>query len=119
MGQAKSLIAGFLTGVAAAGSAVLLTTPKSGKEFRGDIQQKSNELRVSLRQFSDDLAVVRSQVNEVKQSIPIVKATASEIKDEIDKWSEDVAPHLKKLKSSIPTTKEQVDQIKQIQNDPR
>ena len=39
----KGFLIGFLAGGAAGAIVTLLTTPKSGKELRGDIKQKSDE----------------------------------------------------------------------------
>ena len=41
--NAKGFLFGFLAGGAVGAIVALLTTPKSGKEFRGEIKQKSGE----------------------------------------------------------------------------
>ena len=41
--NAKGFLIGFLAGGAVGAIVALLTTPKSGKELRGDIKQKSGE----------------------------------------------------------------------------
>lgn len=115
MSDMKSIAAGLFTGMIAAGSAALLTTPKSGKAVRDNMRDKSNELQQGFKQFKDDCVEVKNQLVQTKASIPVAKETAKEIKEEIDHWKNDIEPNMRTLQSSMSEAQNTVEQLQQIQ----
>ena len=48
MSKAKSFITGVICGGAVAGLAVLFSTPSSGKDMRGKLKEKGNDIKKTL-----------------------------------------------------------------------
>ena len=82
----KGIVIGFLAGGAIGGLTALLYAPKSGREFRRDIKNKSKEL-----------------VHEGEQYIDSAKTKATEIISDGRKKDEDLMREAKSKASSILT----------------
>jgi gas vesicle protein len=65
---AKGLLFGFISGAIIGGIAALLTAPKSGKELRGDLRQKSSELAGDVETYLRDAQEkAKTLINEGKE----------------------------------------------------
>ncbi|MFZ1288448.1 MAG: YtxH domain-containing protein [Melioribacteraceae bacterium] len=60
--KVKSFLVGFFAGGTVAAIATLLTAPKSGKEFRSDIKQKSEEYFEEAEKY---LAEVKNKADDL------------------------------------------------------
>ncbi|WP_163654436.1 YtxH domain-containing protein [Listeria sp. PSOL-1] len=98
----KSFMLGILAGAATGAIASIFLTPKSGRELRHDIAQKSGEASVILKELAYN-------TNELLQSIQVLgtegttllKDVSSDIMESVSKWNEDMEPEKKRLKDEI------------------
>lgn len=98
----KSLFLGAVIGAAAGAVTSILFAPKSGRELRSDIVEKSGEASVVLKELAYN-------ANELLQSIQVlgtegsalIKDVSSDIMDSVSKWNEEMEPEKKRLKDEI------------------
>ena len=106
----KSFLIGFLAGGAIGAIVALLTAPKSGKELRGDIKQKSEEYFDEAERYLADAKNKASElINDAKsKSQDIVKAAGRVFKDAkvkttdvLNSGKEKIEIETKRLESSV------------------
>jgi len=69
----KGFIIGFLAGGTVGAIVALLTTPKSGKDFRADIKQKSDEYFDEANKYFSDAKIKASElINEGKRKYAMI-----------------------------------------------
>ncbi|WP_239256075.1 YtxH domain-containing protein [Listeria ilorinensis] len=98
----KSFIFGILAGAVTGAATSILLAPKSGRELREDLAQKSGEAGVILKELAYN-------ANELVQSIQVLgtegstllKDVSSDIVDSVAKWNEEMEPEKKRLKDEI------------------
>ena len=86
----KGFFIGFLAGGTVGAIVALLTTPKSGKELRGDIKQKSEEvLKDAERVFNDAKAKTKDVLHTGKEKMDTeTERLKSSVKAGIDAYNE-------------------------------
>lgn len=83
-GMGKGLLIGFLTGAAVGSVLALLFAPKSGKELRADIKNKSQELIDDADQYLSNAKDKASQlINEGKKKSERLVADTKERVDQL------------------------------------
>ena len=106
----KGFLIGFLAGGAIGAIVALLTTPKSGKEFRGDIKQKSEEYFDEAERYLADAKNKASElINDAKsKSQDILNAAGRVFKDAkvkttdvLNSGKEKIEIETKRLESSV------------------
>ncbi|WEG12030.1 YtxH domain-containing protein [Pullulanibacillus sp. KACC 23026] len=98
MGKAKSFLLGFTFGSVAAASAVLLSTPKAGKQFRTTLKDKVGEMSASVDDIKNAVNQAKENINDLKtKGMPLVRTTVNDVKELVDTWKSQVQPHLGKL----------------------
>ncbi|WP_027725356.1 YtxH domain-containing protein [Tuberibacillus calidus] len=110
MGKATSFLCGFLTAGVISSVAVLLSTPKSGKEWRKELKEKWNDAEFSMTEVKVATETLKESVGEFgRKSLPALKQTVRDIQEIITVWREDIKPnlesisgHLKEMKPSEP-----------------
>ncbi|EFI82913.1 YtxH domain-containing protein [Listeria grayi] len=98
----KSTIIGIFAGSLIGAAASILLAPKSGKELRKNILDKSVEASVIVKELAYN-------TNELLQSVQVLgsegasllKDVSSEISESVSKWNEDMEPEKKRLKDEI------------------
>ncbi|HET7578727.1 MAG TPA: hypothetical protein VFK33_05535 [Bacillales bacterium] len=110
----KSVITGMVFGSLAAGSAVLLMTPKSGEAWRKELQTRSRDVGTALGQIKNDgIALKNDIVTASRQSIPAVKEGARGIKLSVDEWRKATEPDIKDLQKQIQELNDQMDKLEE------
>jgi gas vesicle protein len=106
----KGFLIGFLAGGTVGAIIALLTAPKSGKEFRGDIKQKSEEYYDDAEKY---LADAKNKANELindakSKSQDILNAAGRVFKDAkakttdvLNSGKEKIETETERLKSSV------------------
>lgn len=98
----KSLLYGFVTGIALGSIATLLTTPKSGNEVQKIIKDNYDKLNDFMSNAKKETIAVKDQVKETIQiSTDTIKTVSNELKDSVQTWQSEVEPALAKLKEDI------------------
>lgn len=98
----KALIFGILAGAVTGAATSILFAPKSGRELRQDLVEKSGEASVILKELAYN-------ANELLQSVQVlgtegsalIKDVSSDIMDSVSKWNEEMEPEKKRLKDEI------------------
>jgi len=92
----RGFLIGFLAGGTVGAIAALLTASKSGKEFRGDIKQKSEEyFDEADRYLTEKKNKVREMISEGKRKYSMIMNDIKSKPEEILKGSEQVFNHAK------------------------
>jgi gas vesicle protein len=109
--HAKGLLIGFLAGGAVGAIVALLTTPKSGKELRGDIKQKSGEYFDEADKYYQDKKIKAGEMfNEGKRKYAMVMNDIKSKPEEILKDAERVFNDVKvKAKDAFNVGKEKIE----------
>ena len=110
-GYVKGLFVGLLAGGAMGALVALLTAPKSGKELRKDIKNKTNEYYDETEKFIADAKVkAKDMMNEGKKRSDQLIANAKSKSEELLKNAERIFTEAKnKTGSFFATGKEVVD----------
>ena len=110
-GYVKGLFVGLLAGGAMGALVALLTAPKSGKELRKDIKNKTNEYYDETEKFIADAKVkAKDMMNEGKKRSDQLIANAKSKSEELLKNAERIFTEAKnKTGSFFSTGKEVVD----------
>lgn len=107
----KGLLIGFLAGGAVGAIVALLTTPKSGKELRGDIKQKSGEYFDEADKYYQDKKIKAGELfNEGKRKYAMVmndlKSKPEEILNDAERLYNDAKA---KTRDVLHTGKEKIE----------
>jgi gas vesicle protein len=87
----KGFLIGFLAGGTVGAIVALLTTPKSGKEFRGDIKQKSGEYLDEVdKYFTEKKNQAKRMINESKRKYTMIMNDVKSKPEEFCKDAEQV-----------------------------
>ena len=90
-GLGKGLIIGFFTGSLVGAVVALLYAPKSGKELRGEIKEKSGEFFDEAEEYIEKAKTRASQlINDGKKKSEVLVADAKEKVDALLKEAEKV-----------------------------
>lgn len=112
MGKMKAFFTGVVFGGLAAGSAVLLTNPKSGEEWRREAGTRGRQAKEALGQIKiDGLSLKDDVLTATRQSIPAIKEGAKGIMASIDQWKQETEPDIHNLQNQIQELNEQIDKL--------
>lgn len=119
MGKAKSYICGFAAGSVIAGMTVLLSTPKSGREIRGEMKEKVQQAKEPMNDVKNQIVRLKDQVNSLsKESLPVIKSTLGDIEDLVNTWNQAVKPHIHNIKENLSQLEQAKKQFERSQNEP-
>jgi gas vesicle protein len=108
-GYVKGLFIGFLAGGAIVALVALLTAPKSGKELRKDIKNKTDEYYDETEKFIADAKVkAKDMMNEGKKRSEQLIANAKSNSEELLKNAERIFTEAKSKTGSIVSTGKEV-----------
>lgn len=100
--RAKPFLIGLSAGVVGGLTALLFTTPQSGRQLRSNIKRNSDiaksylgEVKHHSLSVKDSIATIK---NEVKNNIPQIM---DELKQSISKFTQQIEPDTAKLKEEI------------------
>ncbi|WP_059102810.1 YtxH domain-containing protein [Shouchella shacheensis] len=105
----KAIFTGLAAGTIIAGTAVLLTTPHSGKYVRQASVTTYQTSRQTLKQLSAD---VKEIGKEAKKTIELSKSvgtqTAKELKTSVETWKNEAQPSIEALSGHVKSAQDQV-----------
>ncbi len=111
MGKFRTCVTGFFVGSLAAGLTVLLTTPRSGRELRYQINTTGENLKKTSKQIKSDISQLKNNFIELQsRSKHTLKSVGSDLKEAITNWKEDTNPVIQSLKADIEALKEKAEQ---------
>ncbi|HET7628157.1 MAG TPA: YtxH domain-containing protein [Bacillales bacterium] len=118
--KTRSFLSGFLFGGFLAGSAVLLSTPKSGKEIREQTRHGVSQARNTWHELSAETVTLKNDLlTAARNSLPAIKEGTKEIKQSIANWRKDTESDLERLQKRIRELNEQMDQLEStVKKDP-
>jgi len=100
--RAKPFLVGLSAGVIGGITAILFTTPQSGKQLRSSVVQNSKIAKSNLEEIKHHTMSVKDSIltlkNEVKNNIPQIM---NEFKTSISSFSQEIEPDTVKLKEEI------------------
>ncbi|PWA11830.1 hypothetical protein DCC39_09340 [Pueribacillus theae] len=111
MSKLQSYAAGFIVGALAGSLAVLLSTPKSGKELRNDFSDVRIRLKTTANELKRDTIELKNNI--VKLSAvgkETIKTIGSDLKTDVINWKEEVDPSIQTLKADIEALKAKAEQ---------
>lgn len=102
MMNAKSLLLGLVVGGTVSAAATLLSTPKSGKELRYDVKNKSNKAVYVIRNLKEDGIDLKEQITKTsKEGAALIKDLSADVKQSIESWKRTVEPHQKNIQKYL------------------
>lgn len=100
--KTKPLLIGFISGFTVAGISVLLSTPSSGKELRGKLQDSKEEAMTMLQNMKESITQLKV---EAASATAIGKSQITyfmnEMKDLISDWQKDASMHTNNIQMQI------------------
>ncbi|MGM0876261.1 MAG: YtxH domain-containing protein [Bacillota bacterium] len=114
MSKNKSLLCGLLVGGLIGGIAVLMSTPSTGKELRGQLQINRRKLEETLQQLKTESIALKDQIIiTAKESSGVVKEVSTDLKRTINQFQQEIAPHKKDLQKEIEEVELKIKQLEQ------
>lgn len=111
MSKLQSYAAGFILGAFAGSLAVLLSTPKSGKELREDFSDVRIRLKTTANELKRDTIELKNNIVKLgavgKETI---KNIGSDLKTDVINWKDEVDPSIQSLKADIEALKAKAEQ---------
>ncbi|HET7657884.1 MAG TPA: hypothetical protein VFK37_06290 [Bacillales bacterium] len=112
--KATSFLTGALFGSLAAGSAVLLLTPQSGKEWREEWSERGREVGSMIGQVVSDSKALKNDLSTASwRSFHAVKEGTKGLKLSIDDWKKSTEPNIDELMQKIQQLNEQMDKLEE------
>jgi len=117
MANSKSLLLGLLAGGVVSAAATLLSTPKSGKNMRADINACSKNVVHSLEKIKDDGKLLSEQIaNTSKEGAALIKDLSLDVKHSIESWKSTIEPHQKNIKIYLAQIEERLKELEEQTN---
>lgn len=114
MSRTKAFVTGFIFGGLAAGSTVLLTTPKPGKVWRQDSKNRGIQLKTTLSQIKENSIALKNDIlSASQQTVPAVKTASQDMKQTIAEWKKDIQPNVESIRAKIKDINKSMDQLEQ------
>jgi gas vesicle protein len=112
MANTKSFFIGALLGGIAAGVAVALTTPKSGKEVRADLKDKSSELKESMQELLEEGKELTVKVKQVAvENKNLLLDVKADVEKSMNEWSRSTLPNREKIQEEINNIQSSIEQL--------
>ncbi|WP_117170829.1 YtxH domain-containing protein [Paraliobacillus sediminis] len=112
MANGKVLLFGFLAGGVVSAAATLLSAPKSGKELRGDVKTRSEDILHSLDRIKDDGKLLTEQIaNTSKEGAALIKELSVDVKSSIESWKNTIEPHQKNIQKYLGQIEERLKEL--------
>lgn len=112
--KVTSLLTGVVFGGLAAGSAVLLLTPRSGKELRDEWSTRGHDISDMFGQIMKDSLILKNEIGRAsRSSARAVQQGSRGIKLSVDDWKRSTEPNVEELRSRIQQLNDQLDQLEE------
>src|SRR5690625_8044652 len=96
--NSKSLLLGILAGGVISAAVTLLSTPKSGREIRADVKQRSEDSIQTMNRLREEGMDLKEQITKTsKEGAALIKELSSEMKKSTESWRQTVEPHQKNI----------------------
>lgn len=110
--KTKSLILGLIVGAGASAVATLLLAPKSGRELREDIADKSVNVGGMLKEVAYNANTLTEQLKTFStDSLAAVKDVVEDIEEVVGNWNQSVEPDKQRLKDELKDLQKTVSEL--------
>ncbi|GAA0300829.1 gas vesicle protein [Gracilibacillus halotolerans] len=100
--NSKSLLLGILAGGVVGAAATLLSTPKSGREMRADVKQRSEDIVQTMNRLRAEGMDLKEQITKTsKEGAALIKELSTDMKNSIESWKQTVEPHQKNIQKYL------------------
>lgn len=100
--NSKSLLLGILAGGVISAAVTLLSTPKSGREIRADVKQRSEDIIQTMNRLRAEGIDLKEQLTKTsKEGAALIKELSSDMKSSIESWRQTVEPHQKNIQKYL------------------
>lgn len=100
--NSKSLLLGILAGGVISAAVTLLSTPKSGREIRADVKQRSEDIIQTMNRLRAEGIDLKEQITKTsKEGAALIKELSSDMKNSIESWRQTVEPHQKNIQKYL------------------
>lgn len=100
--NSKSLLLGILAGGVVGAAATLLSTPKSGREVRADVKQRSEDVMQTMNRLRVEGMDLKEQITKTsKEGVALIKDLSNDMKNSIESWKQTVEPHQKNIQKYL------------------
>lgn len=116
--KASTFLFGLATGLLGSATAVLLTTPQSGKDLRSTLTIRKNNVKDQGQDLKQNISNIKKSFTdikgEVKEAIPTF---VEDTKSSFSTWQEETGPIQESLRQRISSLQSSVEEIQQQIND--
>ena len=115
MSKAKSFITGVICGGAVAGLAVLFSTPSSGKDMRGKLKEKGNDIKKTLADITADTKLLKRQIVETaSEGKEVFQELKDDMHDTLSNWKQDISQNKRHIEQEILDIQNQLRNYKKL-----
>ncbi|WP_026569127.1 MULTISPECIES: YtxH domain-containing protein [Sediminibacillus] len=102
MADSKSILLGFVIGGAVSAAAALLSTPSSGKEIRGQVNARRDDLMDTFKKLKQEGFQLKEQITQTsKEGATMIKDLSADMKSSIESWKNTIEPHQKNIQTYL------------------
>lgn len=113
----KLLSYGLLVGFAAGAASTLLSTPQSGKEFRGTIKHTKDNWSDHMLEIQMNLQQVKESVQQVsKEGKESILTVVEELKESVQAWKRESDPAINNLQEELAAIQATMEELERTIN---
>ena len=113
----KSFLIGLTVGIVGGSTAILFSTPQSGKTLRNNLKTNTASAKEMLTdvklQFEQVKQAITSLTNEAKNNIPEI---INDLKNTVTSFQNNIEPNQKNIKQEIEALQKSINEIEQNMN---
>ena len=100
---------------AVAGLAVLFSTPSSGKDMRGKLKEKGNDIKKTLADITADTKLLKRQIVETaSEGKEVFQELKDDMQDTLSNWKQDLSQNKRHIEKEILDIKSQLRNYKKL-----
>ncbi|MGX9135873.1 YtxH domain-containing protein [Rummeliibacillus sp. JY-2-4R] len=112
--KTSSFVLGIATGLLGSATAILLTTPKSGKDLRLSLKEAKDAANNQVQDLKLQVANIKESVQQIQGEVKDKGPKfAKDVKSSIEKFQQETAPIQEHLKQEITALQNSVEEIQQ------
>ena len=97
------------------GLAVLFSTPSSGKDMRGKLKEKGNDIKKTLADITADTKLLKRQIVETaSEGKEVFQELKDDMHDTLSNWKQDISQNKRHIEKEILDIKSQLRNCKKL-----
>ncbi|MDC2863693.1 MULTISPECIES: YtxH domain-containing protein [unclassified Bacillus (in: firmicutes)] len=114
MSKSKSFLTGVICGGAVAGLAVLFSTPSSGKDMRGKLKEKGNDIKKTLADITADTKLLKRQIVETaSEGKEVIQELKDDMHETFSTWRQDISQNKRHIELEIENIQKSIEKLQQ------